>query len=147
MQDQNKGISCLCIEFINKDLNEQYICQHVIALLKEKNIKSEVLWNDIPTNDRLISLYSAKIQKDSNPDDEQLVKYLGEDIIPEDEILEVIDRSKACLCIWLANKHYYAWRCIVGFLEDEIIEAEVYWYNDPTNKRRIPKKPYRLLIS
>jgi len=143
--DQVKFV--LCIEFISKDLNEQYIYQHVIAILKDKNIDSEVLWNDNPTNDRLIALYSVKIQKDPNPDDEHFVEYFGEDIIPEDEIFEVIDRSKAYLCIWTGSKPYYAWRYIVEFLEDEIIEAEVYWYNEPTNRRFIPKEPYKLLIS
>lgn len=143
--DQLKFV--LCVEFIGKDLNEQYIYQHMIAILKDKNIESEVLWSDISTDDRLIVLYSVKIQKDPNPDDGHFVEYFGEDIIPEDEIFEVIDRSKAYLCIWTGNKPYYTWRYIVDFLEDEIIEAEVYWYNDPTNRRPIPKKPYELLIS
>lgn len=145
--NRNKNISCLCIEFIDKDLDEQYIYEHVIALLKDNNIESEVRWNDIPTNDRLIALYSVKIQKDPNSDDEHFVEYFGEDIIPEDEIFKIVDRNEACLCIWLANDYYYAWRYVVGFLEDEIIEAEVYWYNEPTNRRLIPKQPYKLHIS
>ena len=144
--NRNKNISCLCIEFIDKDLDAQYIYEHVIALFKDNNIESEVLWNDIPTNDRLIALYSGKIRKDPNSDNEHFVEYFGEDIIPENEIFKIVDGNEVCLCIWLANDYYYAWRYVVGFLEDEIIEAEVYWYNQPTNRRLIPKKPYKLHI-
>ena len=79
-------------------MDEQYIYEHVIALLKDNNIESEVLWNNIPTNDRLIALYSVKIQKDPNSDDEHFVEYFGEDIIPEDEIFKIVDRNEACLC-------------------------------------------------
>ena len=145
-RNKNNIISCLCVELVDEGGDHQYIYQHVVALLEERCIKAEVLWNDVPTNDRLIALYVAKSQE-VNTRAEHLVKFFGEDIIQDGDRLEVIDSNAACLCIWVANKHYYAWRCVVGFLEDEIIASEVYWAENPTHRRRVPQKPYKLLTS
>ena len=49
------------------------------------------------------------------------------------------------LCIELSDKDeqdVYLWEHIKGFLEDELIEAELFWGNDEEDRTHVPEKEF-----